>query len=1509
MRPRGCSRLPAWLALLLYGTSTVSGDSKVGPGECTWSGSTTYAGETLTFGRVAVGIDTFGSCRAKCDDNYGVRLVGYEFTTEHCKCFLASGSYDTSPDGATSVNHPGGCYATRPSVWCSSIDRRISLDARGRANVATHADVATNMKPVAHKQIAAAASTAAACICAAFESQWIWGESTHAQVPSHWAGSSTNGVGFDYATNSCTAFGAPQAIGFGLVPAIARHTDHHAAYSNAGDGTSTLWAATIHHEQQHAPTCGEQAVELTTYFDQMYRSLPSETGAALERPDPTTNRIRMSVEQGNGPLSIVRLDLQKSMCHHVHGWAELDPKRAGSEGKGVMLGVVSGRVANFVAVEGYGVRHAVSLPLIQGEEIAFTVDRRSSSSGSTPDVVSLYLTLCCDTAQPLGQATCPSLGYSHATGLVAWNRNIEMMPPGIDSSFSTPHTFVATQANIETDVRECCRICDTHISTSPPVPPGLPPPPPPPPPLPPPEWGLCVDDCARIDDGTGELVDYTNNGVCDVPTHCAEGHDCTDCGQQGTRRRPATAIMHPSSALRSTPATNSYATIVNCGASTELDATRNCAKAFDGCHAAYMTNMNSELQATWRIVSDTRPEQGWCVPYDKTTGEDLPFTSPAQVMGVGGAMKASLDGCEQACHTPCNAVTWHRVTRQCTFYTTTHAWANAVLPANSDWACGGRTEFAWKRTETACSHGQLQARGMFDDAGVAWAANEATPNIVLGFESPSTVNGMRYANRWHGAASAVREFRVTLYGAQDVVLGGQTFFHHCYTSDGYVTHPDEPWRGCVDTKPYWDVLQSPGGAYAVPALGDRGTSIDYAVAGAAPCSTTGSATCTYSRCREICDGSSTVCYAFLWRLQPGDIYKCHFYAADFDLSSASVIQSGSTQAYGFRRGPKGNDFDKHIFRFEHAYAFVASARIDILQTWGAGTHAGAREVEFGYYTVGEKLDDGLAGPPPPAPLGKCSASAVNLLDASHLSTATSIMEPRAECSSPSGFGNIGQDKPYRVEFDIAVTDTQLRQMNGNWSTIFSMGPNKYLDAVMLGLTMDNRLFHRWTGEADNIPLNPSGPTPVGGLQCYHPITAGTHRLVFQFDGHVRSIMLNGVVEAADGPLVATAARRKRATLFSSVDVMCKMSYTYVGSISQLRVYDGVPCVGTGLMPGTQSPPAAPPPPPPLAGDDSLTAYWKFDGDDPLADMIHGHRLVRLGGECEASDERAHWTHVRDRHHVDALPLIRGVLLNTGTHSLVDCKQGCDDTLSCQAIVHNANDNSCEMYDGTYDLRSSRGTSSGPRFYTRDCSEYTPGWARLGGHGTQLVLDGESQYMHMAFPDTYSHNDRVGMTVDNENGFTVCAIAATVNAYPACDENDDYGKCFPVLVSNGMYPGGDASASQAGRRGWSLGMNRRMCRCGGAKQHLAAWGPHHTSVQLGGFQTAASEEQALSEYDDPTKTSFDGVFTGRRSNSFPMENGVLGDVDDLTWGAIDACQRDRSIDWERDGMFCSPLPQP
>ena len=30
--------------------------------------------------------------------------------------------------------------------------------------------------------------------------------------------------------------------------------------------------------------------------------------------------------------------------------------------------------------------------------------------------------------------------------------------------------------------------------------------------------------------------------------------------------------------------------------------------------------VNAELQATWRIVSDIHPEQGWCVPYDTITG-------------------------------------------------------------------------------------------------------------------------------------------------------------------------------------------------------------------------------------------------------------------------------------------------------------------------------------------------------------------------------------------------------------------------------------------------------------------------------------------------------------------------------------------------------------------------------------------------------------------------------------------------------------------------------------------------------------------------------------------------------------------------------------------------------------------------------------------------------------------------------------------------------------------------
>jgi hypothetical protein len=178
MRPRDRSRPLAHAILWAYLASCAYADTKVGPGSCTWSGGSTFAGETVVLPRSS-GLTTFGTCRALCEGEHGVRLVGYEFTSEHCKCFLASGTYDTSPDGATSVNQPGGCYATRPSVWCSSIDQRIALTPVGRGVISTHADVFGYLKPVAHKQIAAAASTAAACVCAAFESSWLWGQSTH----------------------------------------------------------------------------------------------------------------------------------------------------------------------------------------------------------------------------------------------------------------------------------------------------------------------------------------------------------------------------------------------------------------------------------------------------------------------------------------------------------------------------------------------------------------------------------------------------------------------------------------------------------------------------------------------------------------------------------------------------------------------------------------------------------------------------------------------------------------------------------------------------------------------------------------------------------------------------------------------------------------------------------------------------------------------------------------------------------------------------------------------------------------------------------------------------------------------------------------------------------------------------------------------------------------------------------------------------------------------------------
>ena len=1484
MRPLGvCGRFVAFL-VLLYWPSATEADRKVGTGACLWGGSSSFQGTSIDAPDAAT--TTFGVCRAHCEDHYAERLVGYEYGSGSCKCYLAAQNYDTSPDGATSARYPGGCYATRPSVWCTGIDRRVTLSAHGSAATATHTNVVANFKPVAHKQLAAAAPSAAACVCAAFESLWQWGESTHSQVPSHWAGSGTTGVGFDYTTGACTAFFAPPAIGFGLAPSIARNPSNWPAYgSDAINGTSTVWATTLETYTEEAPRCHENAIDLSTYFDRMYRSRPSETGAALERPDASINLVRISVERGSGPLSLVRLDLKDHKCHHLGGWAELEQKSPGSEGKGVIFGVASGSIVNYVAVEGYGKRQAVNMPIVQQSTIVLTIDRRNASTLSPPDVLSLWLTLCCSNGEsPTG--TCPTLGFSsHAAGAVAWNPREEMNPPGLSSSFSVPYTYTETQASLETDVSECCQLCVDSTVASPPVPPGLPPPPPPPPPTPPPEWGLCVDDCIVLDSGTGLPTDYTNNGVCDVPTHCPSGHDCTDCGEAGTRRRPASAINHPSSALRVTPSANTYATIVGCGASS-TQAGHTCAKAFDGCHAPYQVGVNAELQATWRILSDKHTDQGWCVPYDIYTGEDLPNTSPAQVMGYRDAMAASLDECELACHAPCNAVTWHRVTRQCHFHTTAHIWADGVLPSGAEWACGGHTEFAWKRTETDCSHGQLPTRGMIDDGAVAWAADVMDgTNIVFSLSEPSTINGMRYANRWHATSSAVRQFRVTLYDQANGELGTETFFHHCYTADGYTTHPDEPWRGCVDTADRWDVLKSPAGRNAIPSAADRGSSVDGNVAGSAACAGVGGDACTYTYCQQLCDAASSYCHAVLWFAVLEGGYRCHFYSNNFGFGSATEVPGTAlAQAFAFRRGPKGNDFDKHIFRFAHAHALVSQVRIDLLSTWGGGVQPGVREVEFGYYTVGERLDDGLAAPPPPTPLGKCSANAVNLLPTSHLASEYFTNGPNAQCSRVDTLNLPHGHSPYRIEFDITTSAIQVAEMQGNWSTLLTLGPIRQLNGIMVGLTSDMRLFHQWSPDEDaDRPYQPGARAGVAGLQSTASINAGSHRLIFQYDGHLRSTIIDGVVVASDEPLLTVQARRVRQASFPSIYTMCKGGYIYTGSFSNLRIYDGVPCVGTGLTPAAHSPPAAPPPPPPLAGDDALSAYWTFDGDDPLADVVHGHRFVRMGGTCMASDENARWTHARDRHHVDALPTVLGASLGSGTHSLAECKTACNDALGCAAIVHNYHDNACVLHAGTYDLRTSQARTDGRRFYFRDCSEFTPGWARLGAHGTQLVLDGESQYMHMAFPDTTGHTDRVDMSVDNHRGFTICAVAATVNAYEACDRSDNYAKCFPTLISNGYYPGAASSASDAGSRGWSLGMNRRVCRCGAAKQHLAAWGPHHASVQLGGFHTDDSEAQALAEYDDPTHTSFDGVFTGRRSNSFPMENGVLGDVDDLTWG--------------------------
>ena len=900
------------------------------------------------------------------------------------------------------------------------------------------------------------------------------------------------------------------------------------------------------------------------------------------------------------------------------------------------------------------------------------------------------------------------------------------------------------------------------------------------------------------------------------------------------------------------------ATIVGCTSSSNFDGTRTCNKAFDGCHAPYRPDTNAELQATWRIVSDIHPQMGWCVPYSETDGSSIPLTVPAAVMGHTSIMKGSLDECELACHAPCNAVQWHRVTRLCSFYTTSHAWANANLPTNARWACDGHAEFAWKRTETDCSHGQLPPIGMWDDVGVAWAATSPTASITLTLSEPTTINGMRYANRWYSAASMVRSFTATFYDQENTEVGQQSFYHHCYTSDGYVTHPDEPWRGCVDTNTRWDIATTPVGTYAIPAPGHRGTNVDSLVSGSASCNYPGGAECTYNHCRELCDASSAACHAFHYVN-----HACSFYSDDFDLSSmTSVDSSGPAEAYGFRRGPKGNDFDKHIFRFKHAYALVQWVRIDILSTWGGGSYPGAREVEFGYYTVGERLDDGLLPPASPSPFGKCSGGAANLLPASHMAPQTAVLGSALSCFSVAAYNLSTGDAPFRIEFDIAVTTSDLAHGLGSTTMLLTL-KTVANNAVLIGLDANHRPFYRWSYEST-------------GLQSNTVLTEGTHRLTFQFDGHLRSILIDGAHVMSDEPFSSVGARRMWRAQFTDAKSMCPPDHLFVGTFSNLKMYSGVPCGEDGA----QSPP---PPPPPLAGDNALMAYWKFDGDDPLADAVHGHRLVRIGGMCAASDERAHWTHVRDRHSVDALPHSRGRVLNQTTSELEECQRMCDQHAECAAVIHNTNTNECELLDHTYDIRSSRPSTDSRRFYFRDCSDYAPGWARLGGHGTQLVLDGTSQYMHMAFPDTSGHTDRVGMTVDNNNGFTVCAIAATVNAYPDCDQSDDFVKCYPVLVSNGQHPVAAASDSAVGERGWSLGMNRRMCRCGSYKQHLAAWGPHHTSVQLGGFSTASIEAEALAEYDDPTRTTFDGVFTGRRSNSIVMPNGILGDIDDLTWG--------------------------
>ena len=44
------------------------------------------------------------------------------------------------------------------------------------------------------------------------------------------------------------------------------------------------------------------------------------------------------------------------------------------------------------------------------------------------------------------------------------------------------------------------------------------------------------------------------------------------------------------------------------------------------------------------------------------------------------------------------------------------------------------------------------------------------------------------------------------------------------------------------------------------------------------------------------------------------------------------------------------------------------------------------------------------------------------------------------------------------------------------------------------------------------------------------------------------------------------------------------------------------------------------------------------------------------------------------------------------------------------------------------------------YYYRDCSNYGPGWARMGGHGRQLRLDGNSHYVETSLSGASAERD-------------------------------------------------------------------------------------------------------------------------------------------------------------------------